>query len=217
MQWKRKYLFFLVLGLMVLQSGVNAQDERFFRELLTGDLPQESTSLKRKVSKWMASSPLYKIDLNDDGELEEVLIEARDGTHWATVYGRNQQKLHTFAFETVGGGAHVYKVLVKRLSRTAKALLFYFYEGELQTTNFDSRVRLYFMAFDSNDLRFTELYKGPIVWTEHVDGRRDNYTRRKYVVNVKDFNGDGVKEVAVRHHLTSRIYFYTGRGNWKAL
>ena len=61
-----------------------------------------------------------------------------------------------------------------------------------------------------------KLTAGPRYWHEY-EGVRDQYWRRIYNLNIKDYDGDGTKDLAVEYNHIQSIWLYKGQGLWKKI
>lgn len=193
-----------------------AQDERFMRKLFSGELHNSSVRPDLKEYKIRTVSPFYAIDLNEDGLDEHVIVEKKDGEDWIHIYGVTKLRIKSFQLEPAGVDSKLYRISLRKISSKTKVLLLHFYEGYNKYLGFYGSVRLYFVTIDFNNLRTLSIFKGPSIWEEGMDFRK-RYHRRNLKYSLYDFNGDGIREIVVKHHLISRVYFYTDfYGKWKS-
>jgi hypothetical protein len=204
-------LLFVVVS---MGNSVYAQDERFYRKIFTGEL--FDVEQEKPIYKVVAMSPLYKIDLNRDGVEEGIIIEKKDGMDFLTIIDRFGRPWFNQMLDTMGGRSKIYKIQLKSISKTTDALIVHFYEGHTNATIFEATARLYFVTIDKRDLRTLRMFKGPHMWHEK-EMVADKYWNRYYSVNVKDYNGDGRREISVSYNKISRIYFYLEDGRWKKI
>lgn len=193
-----------------------AQDERYFREIYTGEmLPRKAVDENKKIY-YQAYTPRYVFDLNNDGEKEKFFYETRDGEHFFYLENTRNEQLYKGPFESVGKGAHLYRVGIHHLNSKTTVLLLYFYEGSIDYLNFQGTSRLYFLTIEDNDLHKIFFNKGPIIW-EEFQNTKGHYRQRPYEISLIDYNQDGTREIAIKHHLISRVYIYRGKGQWANL
>ena len=87
------------------------------------------------------------------------------------------------------------------------------YKGFTDYIDIEGSCQLYFLTWENNDLKTLSSYKGPPFWYES-EKRNSFYQRRHYKLSLFDLDGDGAKEVLVKHGPISKIYFYQKRGQW---
>lgn len=201
------------MTLLVAQSAI-AQDERFFRKLFSGDLLRKEEKKFKGEVDFRVASPFYKVDINTDGRVESLVTEKRDGQDWIHVHDFQNKRVFSGELEPMGMNSWLYKVSLRRIASGAKVLILHFYEGETEYLEFRANVRLYFLTIEKDDLSTFSLSKGPVVWDEHESFKGRHYHQRRYEIGLQDFNKDGIKEISVKYHLISWIYFYKSPGKW---
>ena len=210
---RQKYFFLIIF----LAASLRAQDERFFRRAFTGDLIfKDKASTKEEVYHWKQNSSIYEIDLDGDGLSEGIVAQKQDGADWFNIYNAFGKKVYSYKLEQYGIGAVLYKVGVRKLSERTKLLLLYFYEGQISYLNYHGTARLYFLTMEDSNLKSLTMFPGPRFWEER-ELKNGHYHRRAMKISLYDYNGDGTKEVAIKHANVSRIFFYQGGGSWKEL
>lgn len=205
----------LLLFSLTLLNPVWGQDERYYRQILSGELPkltQEHKELDRH--QFTVKGPLYLIDLNGDGIEESIQPQKRDGVDWIEILDASKRTLFAAKLLAMGAGSVLYKVKLISLSSTVKALILFLDEGYTAGLKFESTARIFVISYEGNDLSTMKMALGPHFYHEK-QSMRDQYIRRDYQVNVVDFNNDGVKEVAVMFNHIQRIMEYLGNGEWK--
>lgn len=189
-----------------------AQDERYFRELFSGELTQEK-KVDKKTYKWTANSPFYEMDLGGTQFPESLVIEKKDGEDWLYIHDEKKVRIFSFKFDVNGKDSLIYRVSKRRLSKNTELLIFYYYEGNTDFRNFKGSVRLYFLTIDNRDLSTISMFKGPIYWDEReMPGGK--YSQKKFGIELIDFNHDGKMEIAVGGKVLSKVYFYKSGGKW---
>ena len=211
----------LLLSLLMIPWQLLGQDERFFRQFISGELVKNQKALDNEEFlsaeyKWKTNTPFYRVDMNDDGNYENFLYEKRDGEDWFHVYNSLKKRIASFKFETQGANSSLFKILIKQLSEKTKLYVLFFYEGYTEFFEFQGTVRLYFLTVEDRDLNRMYWYKGPAVF-EELKTFRKHYSLRSFKIKVMDYDGDGLAEVAIRYHLVSHVYHYRGKGEWRTL
>lgn len=209
--------FFLFFTLFLTLNPLQAQDERFFRRILSGELIEsERPPVFEKTYHFVAQSPLYEIDLNGDKKKEALSYEIKDGEHWINIFSASDGKKIIFQgkMETAGKDASLFKISLRELSSKLKVLILFFYEGNSQYLDFNGTGRVYLITFEKNDLSTLHLSPGPAFFQEK-EQRNLGYYQRNYAVEIFDYNKDGVRELTVKHGHISRVMMYLGGGKWK--
>ncbi len=206
-------MIFSLAMMTLFVNPVRGQDERFWRKMLSGELTREAQKAKVET-KWEFASPLYHYDLNGDGREEVIQGLRRDGIDWLDITGHDKAKLFSGKLWAMGIGSSLYRVRLIQLSPTARVLVLHLYEGKTESKKLESSARLYFLTFDNNDFSTFKLTAGPRYWHEY-EGIREQYWRRLYSLNVKDYDGDGTKDLAVEFNHMQSIWLYRGRGLWQ--
>jgi hypothetical protein len=212
-----KYLLhsLLLLGLLAA-SMLQAQDERYFRQLLFEYKDKDVFQQDKSLYHFVAKSPLYAMDLNGDQINEQIGFEGRDGESWFFIYDNKGKEIFNYRLDTMGKDSSLYRIRVRKLSSRTKLLILYFYQGNYDYLSFKGRSRLYFVTIDDKQLDKISAFKGPAFWEEakEVSG---HYHQRAYKVYLKDYNRDGIMEVAVSHHLINTIFMYVDFGRWREI
>lgn len=203
----------LIFILFSLSLSVHSQDERQFRELFSAELDKDVKDEASKTYKFVAQTPLYKLDLNGDNRKEAFFYESKDGESWLHLLGYDEKRLKSFKFEPNGHGAKIYKIRVRHLSKDTLGLIIYFYEGLTKYIEVNSTVRLYFLTIDKRDFKSMYLYKGPIYWEEKKT-LQGHYHQRPNKLSFVDLNKNGVKELLIKQGNSASVYMYQGLGKW---
>ncbi len=210
---------FLLWTSVFLSFAGQAQDERFFRRILSGDLIEaERGEVKEKTYHFVSKTPLYEIDLNRDGKSEALAYEIKDGEHWLHIYSGLGAKKILFSqkLEVAGKEATLFKIAVRDVSPSVRVMLLFFYEGNSQYLEFNGTGRIYMVTWEHDDLKTLSMTQGPAFWQEREERNR-GYYQRKYEVELFDFNKDNIKEIVVKHGFITRVLMYLGKGNWRQL
>ncbi|HAZ11613.1 MAG: hypothetical protein A2X86_17975 [Bdellovibrionales bacterium GWA2_49_15] len=204
---------YLLLFSCFIFSTAHAQDERYFRKMITGEVGKEVLMKDKPVSRVKVESRVYRLDLGGDTQLEGLIYEKKDGQDWFYIVDGQGQELRSFKLDTMSGDSKLYKINIRDLSNRTKLLILNFYEGKNTYLDFDARARLYFVTIDDRNLNKITFFKGPAFWHEFA-GHRDHYHQRFYTTDVIDLNHDGIKEVEVRHNGNIWVYLYKDFGKW---
>lgn len=189
-----------------------SQDERYFRELITGDHVQAKEK-EQKAADIVSFSKAYELDLTGNHRFERIIFERRDGIDWVTIYNYQKELLFEYPLDTQAADSRVYKLKLNDVSQTERLLTLYFYEGATDYLNFKGNVRLYFITFKKADLNQMKAQKGPRIWEEFSD-KRGHYHQRAYDVNLVDLNSSQVKEIVVNYKTIRRVYKMDDKMNW---
>jgi hypothetical protein len=209
---------FFILSLSMIMFFVNpamAQDERFWRKLVTGELTREQKK-EPGVAKWVFSTPRYEFDLNSDGKNESLTVQLVDGMSVVEIYSHDKSLLFRGTLTGVGMDSKIYRLRLIDVSDKVRSLLIHFYEGKTESQRFEATARLYFVTFAKADMSKFSFQKGPQYWHE-FEAPRDQYWRRKYAINVMDLNKDGAKEVFVNFNSSQSVWQYQNSGLWQKL
>lgn len=208
-----KFVLIFAFFTSLFSSGAQAQDERYFRQLLTGELAP-STQKKEKTYKWEVETPLYQIDLDGDGKPEGIKVQKKDGEDWLELHGALGTPFWRGKLHGKGVGSSLFKIHLVSLAPKIKTLILHFYEGKTDYKEFNGSARVYLVVFEDNKLDKIFYQIGPSFWIER-EKMSDQYFKREYKVIAEDFNGDGIKEIAVKFKKISKVLMYLGNGNWK--
>ncbi len=207
----------LVLFCLFLPLISHGQDERFYRQMLKGELPKLTEEVRESpVSVISVDGPLYNLDLNDDGKLESIRPAKREGIDWIQVLNDNKTSIFEGKMLAIGGESSLYKMRLVHLSKKSKALILFLDEGSTSGLMFESTARIFVLSWDDNDLTTMKLTQGPHHYHEK-EKQRDQYWTRDFQVDVSDLNNDGVREIIVHYNHIQRVMQYEGKGVWKRL
>lgn len=202
---------YLTLLLCMLSSVIQAQDERFFRQMYTGEL---ANSKKVPFSyKIEASSDKYVIDLNRDNKKDSFQTIKRDGIDFFRINDEYGKSVFEAKLETKGFESKIFRASLKTISKDIDVILLHFYEGHTKNSVFEGSARLYVVTIRKRDLSSATLDVGPYFWTEKA-GVASKYWARRYSVNTVDLNQDGYKEIVVSFNNIDRILYYSKKGIW---
>jgi hypothetical protein len=204
----------LVFLLISLWSSAHAQDERFYRQIIGGQLPElNKGTVELASSQFNVGGSSYHVDLNGDG-IEEILCpQKRDGVDWLEIRDTSQRVIFEAKLLALGSESVLYKIKLVNLSLVTKALILYLDEGKTHGKKFESSGRIFVISIDNNDLKSMVLTQGPHFFHEK-EGQREQYWRRDYNLNVYDVDKDGIREISVQYHHIQRFMKYLGNGMW---
>lgn len=207
---------FLFILLFISVSGYG-QDERYYRQILTGELPRLNLETgEAAIAQFNVMGAQYKVDLDGDGIEEIIQPQKRDGVDWLEIRNSSQSKLFEAKLLAMGAGSYIYKLRLVQISAKVRALLIFLDEGVTAGKRFESTGRFFVLSFENNDLSKMTLTDGPHFYHEK-EAQREQYWRRDYAVNVYDIDGDGSREISVQYNHIQRIMKYLGRGEWQRL
>lgn len=210
------YVIFLINALILLSSASRAQDERYFRDLLSGDFFKDK-KIEATKPRFRAFAPLYELDLTGDYRPERLMFELRDGQDWVSLYSDQKKPIFRYQLGPTGAESQVYRLRKIDVSDEIKALVLYYFEGANRYLGVQSYARVHILTYRPNNLSKTiKAFKGPVFWEEFHDGK-DHYRRRKYDIEFADLNNDGTKEMLLKLNNVTRIYSLQDSGEWKNL
>lgn len=191
-----------------------AQDERFTRKLLSGDLTRIAPPQDESKYTYKARTPYYEIDLNGDSRDEAFVVEKKDGEDWIHVHAYSKKRIYSYKLDAIGADSRLYRITSKRLSNKTQVYVLHFFEGKNRFLKFRTQARFYFLTVDNNDLSTIATYKGPAYWEEMKSFKHNHYHQRKYQLTALDLNGDGIKELTLSYNDIRRVFMYAGKGSW---
>ena len=193
------------------------QDERYFRQIFSGELIKGESRPEDKKYSFNIHTPYYDLDLNHDGNPEQIVFVKKDGEDWVEIFEQNnleKKKIFSYRFETKGFNSELYRIEFKKLSPKTYVILMYYFEGISRYIEMQSTARLYVGTIDNDDLKTISVFKGPSFF-EEKKSLKGHYHRRNYEVYLQDLNNDQVKELIIKHNLMSQVFIYNGNGEWK--
>ena len=206
-----------LLLILILSGAVFAQDERYYRQILNGELPTVNLEMKEtQEHQFNVKGASYSIDLNGDGIEETIQPQKRDGVDFIEIKDSSQRKIFEGKMLAMGGESTIYKAKLAYLSKTTKVLVLFLDEGRTTGRRFESTARIFLLSFENNDLSTLAMTQGPHHFHEK-EGQRDQYWRKDYSVEIRDMNKDGVRDIIVQFNHIQRIMLYKGFGEWNRL
>lgn len=193
------------------------QDERYFRQIFSGELAKTHAQTDEKKYSFTIHTPYYALDLNRDGADEQIVFVKKDGEDWVEFFDEKvgiKTKIFSYRFETKGFDSELFRVELKRLSPVTSILVMYYYEGLSRYTEMQGTSRVYAVTIDNDDLKTMAAFKGPAFFEEQKS-LKGHYHLRNYQVYLQDLNNDKTKELVVKFRETSQVFLYAGKGKWK--
>jgi hypothetical protein len=207
----------LLFIFFALSLSAFAQDERYYRQILNGELPTyELEGQEVQAHQFNVQGALYSIDLNNDGIEESIQAQKRDGVDWIEIKDFSLRKIFESKLLAMGGESSIYKIKIAQISPKAKVLVVFVDEGKIVGKRFESTARIFLLTFDNNDLSTMKMTTGPHHFHEK-ESHREKYWRRDYSVEIRDVNNDGTRDVVVTFNHIQRILTYKARGEWERL
>lgn len=203
--------------ILILSGSVFGQDERYYRQIISGTLPQAlSGQAPSDLPQFNVEGKHYLVDLNGDGIEEVIIPQKRDGVDYIDIRNSSQKSLFSAKLFATGGDGWLYKARLFNVKEGIRGLILYFDEGSTRAKRFESMARIFVLTFPINDLSQMTLTEGPHFFHEK-EAQREQYWRRDYLVEIKDLDKDKVNEIVVRYHHIQRIMKYIDRGVWSRL
>lgn len=192
-----------------------AQDERYFRELFSGELAGlNKGEEKSKKYSFIISSAHYQLDLNKDGFSESVAFVKKDNEDWLEIYNYKKELIFSYLLENKGPGSEIYRIEYKPISGNSNVLLLHYYEGSTNYLHFQGTARIYAVTIDNNNLKTLKAFRGATFFDE-TKNLKGHYHIRSYDVFLEDLDHNGIKELVVKFRNISTVFHYQGNGKWK--
>ena len=204
---------FLLIMLCVSSFCVHGQDERFYRDIFSGGLYKPPQDFEFKI---LVESPKYVLDLNSDGVEDSFQTVKKDGVDFIKINDPFGKVKFEKALDAKGVDSKIFRINLKAVKPRVNVLILHYYEGKTQAAVFEASARLYFVTIHDNDLNQITMTKGPYFWSER-EGVAGKYWRKRYSVNLVDYNKDGTMEISVSYNKSQKIYFYSNDRTWKLL
>jgi len=200
---------------LIFTSFSHGQDERYYRQILSGKLPSLTKEfVEQPVHQFNVQGASYLIDFDEDGVEEALIPQKRDGVDWLEIRDISKRKIFEARLLSMGSESFIYKVRLIRLSLDAKVLVIFLDEGFTSGRRFESTARIFLISYEKNDLKTMKMTQGPHFFHERK-AFRDMYFRRDYTLSVIDHNQDGKKEISIQYNHIQRIMEYLGNGVWQ--
>ena len=205
---------FSVTFIFAFVNPARAQDERFFRRLMTGELGREVEKASAEP-KYVFSGATYRVDLNSDGKEEGLQVVKRDLIDWLDVLNEDGIPVFKARLLPAGIDARIDRIRLVDLSPNLRVLILQYYEGKTEGRQMEATGRLWILSFEKKDIYNIKLTQGPAYWHE-FEKIREQYGRRLYSLSVRDIDGDGTKDIMVAFNHMMHIFRYAGNGKWNA-
>ena len=205
--------FTLLLLIFLISGNLKAQDERYYRKMLSGGYAKPEKLVDR-VPRFFVSGPAYLVDLNGDGIEERIIPEKRDGVDWLKIEDSSFSTIFETKLFATGSSSHLYKIKLAILNDKVKVLILFLDEGVTAGAKIESYGRISLISFENNNLATMKFQEGARFYHE-MKGQREQYFRRSYSVNIYDIDKDGDREVVVEYQHIQRVFKYAGFGEWK--
>lgn len=202
-----------ILFLCILSTAVSAQDERFFRDIFSGELYKENKKSPYKIG---VESPQYILDLNQDGIEESFQTIKKDGLDFFRVNDPWGKKVFEGKLLAKGKNSSIFKVNFFNITHKDYVLVLHYYEGDNESSTFEGSARLYFITIQDKNLNKISMTKGPYFWSER-ERAAGKYWNKRFSVNTIDYNKDGIKEISVSFNKTTKLFYYVANGVWTSL
>jgi hypothetical protein len=208
---QHRWVLFIFLA---FSAHLQAQDERYYRHLLMGDLPLLGKEIMEPMEhQFNVQGTSYRFDLDGDGIEETIQPQKRDGVDWLEIRNSSERKIFESKLLAMGADSSIYKLRLVNLSPKVKTLIIFLDEGHTVGRKFESTARVFLLSFENNDFSTFALTSGPHFFHEK-ESQREQYFRRDYNLNVYDINNDGIRDIAFQYNHIQRIFSYLGRGEW---
>jgi hypothetical protein len=204
----------LLILMFVVSLCAWAQDERYFRQLFSGELSKSNEKIEAKKYSYFVHTPYYALDLNQDGVPEQIVFVKKDNEDWIEILNQDKVKIFSYRFENKGYDSDLFRIELKTLGPHTSILLLYYYEGVSKYIDFQGTSRIYAITIDDRDLKTLAAFKGPSFFDEQKTFK-GHYHKRNYDVYLEDLNNDSVKELVVKHRNVSTVFVYKGKGMWQ--
>jgi len=191
-------LFFMIL-LLFNATKLRAQDERQLKKML------KPKAKLMKAPKSILSTPSYQIDLNQNGDLEEIKIEKRDNIDYVVLKKNNGDLLFETKLAASGVGAFVSKIQLVTVANQINCLLIYFHQGKSTGRVFEAFSRLTFITFHIKQFNHFVASSGPI-YQHEKEKIKDQYWYRYFTVKLVDLDGNLVKDVLMENLGITKLY-----------
>ncbi len=200
---------------MFLVKNLCAQDERLFRNTVLGAFyPTDITAKLKDKYLLRTNSSMYRVDITGNGFKEGIIIEKMGAESWLHIHNTVFSRLNSFSLEEKGLRARPYKLVLKHISPTVRALLVYFYEGYSEYLDFHGSSRLYIITITDGDIENAIMTAGPQFFEESREIHKRYYLKRMEIYT-KDLDNNGVKEIILSKHLMTKVLVLRSDGKWR--
>src|SRR5690606_6150633 len=105
---------FIALCCFFISLQSLAQDERFYRQIFTGELKEEEK--KDNEAKIIVESDVYKLDLNLDGEDEGLVLYKKDGLDYLSIFRANGKRIFDVKIPAKAFNSKIDKIYLKSIN-----------------------------------------------------------------------------------------------------
>lgn len=208
-------LYFVGAIFFILCFGAQAQDERYFRKLFSGELVHKKDNNPYNTTHFTYSSPYYLVDINSDEQKESLAFVKKDGSDFFEIYNGKNELLFSHRLDNHGPGSEIFKIEVKRLSRKTNVILLHYFEGYTNYINYQGTARVYAVTIDNKDLKTLKALKGAIIFDE-TRLLKGHYHQRNYRAYLEDLDDDGIMELIVKYRNISTVFKYSNQFKWSS-
>lgn len=209
-------LILVLVGHSIAIVALHAQDERYFRDLLSGDLTREVPP-EIIPPRYRVFAPLYELDLNGNHRFERLVFEMRDAQDWLSILDYQKNPIFRYHLGPNAPLSRVYRLRKVQINSDYHALVVYYFEGVNSYLGIHANARAHVITFRPDQMEQTmKGFKGPAFWEEFHNGR-EHYRRRSYELDFIDLNNDGTKEMILKFKNISRIYQFSNDGKWSLI
>jgi hypothetical protein len=200
--------------MFVVSWSALAQDERYFRQLFSGEISKSKDKNEDKKYTYVVHTPYYYLDLNKDSISEQIVFAKKDNEDWIEIFDHEKNKIFSYRFDNIGFESDLFRIEQKTLGPQTSILILYYYEGISNYINFQGTSRIYAITIDNNNLKSLKAFKGTSFFDE-VKTFKGHYHKRNFQVYLDDLNNDKVKELVIKHRNDSDVFVYRGDGKWQ--
>lgn len=214
-----KCMKFILLYLLfdLMSPCAKAQDERYFRQVFSGELLEISKKDKNNTTNrkynFVYTSPYYLLDINSDGQSESLAFVKKDNFDFFEIYDGKNNLIYSYLLENTGVESELYRIELKALNKHTNVILLHYFEGYTKYLNYQSVARIHAITIDRNDLKTLKGFKAAAIFDE-TKLLRGHYHKRNYKAYLEDINEDGTKELIVKYNNISSIYLYGKDNKW---
>ena len=200
-------LFLIYIFLFFQTFLAYSQNEIQFKALLKGyEKPTDSYKVQNK-KLIRANSDYYKIDLNNDGFFEGLVVEESDMGSSIHFYKNRYEHFQEVKISSGGAFSKVDKIELRKMSKTDHLLLIYFSEGIVKYLKTRSRYRLYVIHIPEKLFKRPFLLsEGPIIFEEFEEN--GHYHVNVKDVIVEDLNADGINEIVIKKNKFEKVMMF---------
>ena len=180
-----------------------SQSEADWKQIIRG--VEQKKIAKIKVGRQIKTfSDYYKIDLNDDGFYEGMVVENSDSGSYIHLFKTDFTHFQKIFVDVGGAFSKVEKIELKKLSNDGNILLIYFNEGLVRYLGTQSRHLLYSVFIPKNIFEHElKISRGYVIFEEF--SKNGHYHVRDYKVTVEDLDNDGIAEILIKANNIERV------------